>query len=129
MKKGLWHRCFPVNFTNFLRTPFLQNNSGLLLLYAPKYLSFTNENLAIITNAKFSEKLLFLFPWHAYFACVLNRWFSALMALKSRNSTSSIDMLDQQFSRLTTQIFPNSLFYSGVEISVPLRRKPAKFAV
>ena len=22
LKKGLWHRCFPVNFTKFLRTPF-----------------------------------------------------------------------------------------------------------
>ena len=21
-KKGLWHRCFPVNFGKFLRTPF-----------------------------------------------------------------------------------------------------------
>ena len=21
-KKGLWHRCFPVNFAKFLRTPF-----------------------------------------------------------------------------------------------------------
>ena len=27
-----WHRCFPVNFVKFLRTPFLQNTSGLLLL-------------------------------------------------------------------------------------------------
>ena len=27
----LWHRCFPVNFTKFLRTPFLQNMSGRLL--------------------------------------------------------------------------------------------------
>ena len=26
--KTLWHRCFPVKFTNFLRTPFLQNTSG-----------------------------------------------------------------------------------------------------
>ena len=24
-KKRLWHRCFPVNFTKFQRTPFLQN--------------------------------------------------------------------------------------------------------
>ena len=32
LKKGLWHRCFPVNFANFLRTPFLQNTSGRLLL-------------------------------------------------------------------------------------------------
>ena len=31
-KKRLWHRCFPVNFAKFLRTPFLQNNSGRLLL-------------------------------------------------------------------------------------------------
>ena len=26
--KSLWHRCFPVNFAKFLRTPFLQNTSG-----------------------------------------------------------------------------------------------------
>ena len=33
LKKRLWHRCFPVNFAKFLRTPFLQNSSGRLLLY------------------------------------------------------------------------------------------------
>ena len=32
LKKRLWHRCFPVNFVKFLRTPFLQNTSGRLLL-------------------------------------------------------------------------------------------------
>ena len=26
--KGLWHRCFRVNFSKFIRTPFLQNTSG-----------------------------------------------------------------------------------------------------
>ena len=31
-KKILWHRCFPVNFANFLITSFLQNTSGQLLL-------------------------------------------------------------------------------------------------
>ena len=30
LKKRLWHRCFPVNFEKFLRTPFLQNTSGWL---------------------------------------------------------------------------------------------------
>ena len=30
--KRLWHRCFPVNFVKFVRTPFLQNTSGRLLL-------------------------------------------------------------------------------------------------
>ena len=28
LKKRLWHRCFPVNFAKFLRTPFLQSTSG-----------------------------------------------------------------------------------------------------
>ena len=28
----LWHRCFHVNFAKFLRTPFLQNTAGRLLL-------------------------------------------------------------------------------------------------
>ena len=32
LKKKLWHRCFSVNSAKFLRTPFLQNTSGRLLL-------------------------------------------------------------------------------------------------
>ena len=32
LRMRLWHRCFPVNFAKFLRTPFLQNTSGRLLL-------------------------------------------------------------------------------------------------
>ena len=28
LKKKLWHRCFPVNFAKFLRTPFSQSTSG-----------------------------------------------------------------------------------------------------
>ena len=32
-KKRLWHRCFPKNFGKFLRTPFVQNTYGRLLLY------------------------------------------------------------------------------------------------
>ena len=31
LKMILWHRCFPVNFAKFLRTPFLQNTSRRLL--------------------------------------------------------------------------------------------------
>ena len=31
-KKRLWHKCFPVNSAKFLRTSFLQNTSGRLLL-------------------------------------------------------------------------------------------------
>ena len=32
LRKRLWHRCFPVNFAKFRRTPFLQSTSGRLLL-------------------------------------------------------------------------------------------------
>ena len=32
LKERLWHRCFPVSFVKFLRTPFLQNTSGRLLM-------------------------------------------------------------------------------------------------
>ena len=32
LKNRLCHRCFPVNFVKFLRTPFLQNTTGRLLL-------------------------------------------------------------------------------------------------
>ena len=30
LKERRWHRCFHVNFSKFLRTPFLQNTSGRL---------------------------------------------------------------------------------------------------
>ena len=33
LKKRLWHRCFSVNFVKFLRTPFLQNTFGQLLMH------------------------------------------------------------------------------------------------
>ena len=32
IKKGLWHRFFPVNFPNFLGTPFLREHVRWLLL-------------------------------------------------------------------------------------------------
>ena len=31
LKKRLWHRCFPISFAKFLRTPFIENTYGRLL--------------------------------------------------------------------------------------------------
>ena len=44
LKKKLWHSCFPVNFGKFLKTPFLENTSGRLLLILTKtqFHSFRN---------------------------------------------------------------------------------------
>ena len=42
-KKSFWNRCFPVNFAKFIRTLFLQNTSGRLLLEdeePPEYFFF-----------------------------------------------------------------------------------------
>ena len=35
-KKRLWHRCFPVKFAKFLRTPFFIEHHWWLLLYREK---------------------------------------------------------------------------------------------
>ena len=42
LKKKLWHRCFSVNFAKFLRTLFLQNTSGRLLLHKHPWLHGTS---------------------------------------------------------------------------------------
>ena len=48
LKKRLWHRCFTVNFAKFLRTPFLQNTSGRLLLHLDFQLWFGMKSNLII---------------------------------------------------------------------------------
>ena len=51
IKKSLWHRCFPVNFAKFLRTPFLQNTSGRLLLILKQPLIHT-KMFSLMLNTK-----------------------------------------------------------------------------
>ena len=40
LKNSFWHRCFPVNFAKFVRTPFLQNTSGRLLRVSNKVMCY-----------------------------------------------------------------------------------------
>ena len=47
-KKGKIHRIFPLNFAKFLRTPFLQNNSGRLLLKSDQLLTLTKCNISLL---------------------------------------------------------------------------------
>ena len=69
-KERLWHRCFHVNFVRFLRTPFLQNTSGRLLLSLWEDLTFHYKvplSLSFISLKKierwvnFRKKILFMF--------------------------------------------------------------------
>ena len=59
IKKSLWRRCFPVNFTKFLRTPFLQNSSGgcFFKLQVNAKNSFTHTPSCILPS--FSKNTLF----------------------------------------------------------------------
>ena len=62
LKNKLWHRCFPVNFAKFLRTPFLTEHLWLLLLTQqycqmickPYYLDKQHANISpliLMTNS------------------------------------------------------------------------------
>ena len=55
LKKRRWHRCFPVNFVEFLRTSFLRNTSGRLLLW----LTFRIQNIGALPNQHSITKCLF----------------------------------------------------------------------
>ena len=63
LKKRLWHRCFPVNFVKFLRTPFLQNTSGRLLLNSDKfgYSFIKNEITFMYILCIYKKNILILF--------------------------------------------------------------------
>ena len=62
LKKRLWHWCFSVNFTKFLRTPFIQNTFERLLLAVSTLLRLSPKNYEISATfwntAKFDAKLL-----------------------------------------------------------------------
>ena len=57
LKKSLWYRCFHVNFAKFLRTPFLHNTSGRLLLLFPHKTAYSSNNsLNAYKNADSNSK-------------------------------------------------------------------------
>ena len=56
LKKILWHRCFPVNFTKFSRIYFLQNTSGQLLL---KGFTYDKHYVLSVNMRNLNEKQFF----------------------------------------------------------------------
>ena len=53
LKKRLWQRCFCINFAKFLRTPFLQNTSGRLLLF--RYIYFGKSAVKVLIKYRGSN--------------------------------------------------------------------------
>ena len=50
LKKRLWHRCFPVDFAKFLRTPFFTEHLQWLLL---KFISHHTKEILYVQNTNF----------------------------------------------------------------------------
>ena len=62
LKKRLRYRCFSVNFVKFPRTPFLQNNSGRLLLKLPMFPGFHLSYRRANSKGRKIDKVSFC--WH-----------------------------------------------------------------
>ena len=109
LKKGLWHRCFLVCFAKFLRTPFLQNTSGRLLLKlfdGIVYVDFT-ENFPILYYCKDYKNLTRdkKFPQRRFFL-----WFGGFES--SSGNISSFLSLGLESSISCNRIFFKSGFFS-----------------
>ena len=67
-KKRLWHRCFPVNFVKFLRTPFLTAHIRWLKLYElinreHKIIFAKNSIAKSFTVAVISRRRVYTWVW------------------------------------------------------------------
>ena len=58
LKKGLWHRCFPVNFVKFLRTPFFIEH---LWTTASVYFTYPDHDLFQHRSIIFTRILLIVY--------------------------------------------------------------------
>ena len=55
LKKRLWHRCFPVNFSKFLKTPFLKNTCFCFLNLPAVERSLLNQCNEIFQTSRSSK--------------------------------------------------------------------------
>ena len=63
LKMRLWRRCFPVNFAKFLRSPFLQNTSGQLLLNKPIKWTFSRSMISRMLQKIYRENIALRLDW------------------------------------------------------------------
>ena len=66
LKKRLWHRCFPVNFAKFLRTPFLTEHlRWLFLLVIDWWDALRNESVIAAFAKRFQTNTFKKSYWQA----------------------------------------------------------------
>ena len=89
LKKGFWHRCFPVNLAKFLRTPFLKEHFRWLLLLLDCFIQYIYD----------CHLLVNCLPWESYFTSDKHK--SLLLSLlKYKRSIRNILFLSTNFLRI-----------------------------
>ena len=101
-KKRLWHRYFLVNFQKFLRTPFLQNTSGRLLL-SSAYSFF----IVFLFLLFFSLLSLFLLAKNYFNTTILT--FSRRRPLSYRNHWTSFYMVTTSVLKGLSKVINNQI--------------------
>ena len=86
LKKRIWHRCFPVTFAKFLRTPFLKNTSGWLVLKKKSYASERSISI-VLKNSEFVEECFYVSPHWLY---ITRQRLLIIKAFKSKNYLTNI---------------------------------------
>ena len=96
-RRRSWHKCFPVNFAKFLRTPSLQNTSGQLLLNLPLRCWFSEtavhwcflvlEKFAILVSLFLIIKLQTLFYRTSTVAAAANTFLQLNMVFTNDSRT------------------------------------------
>ena len=102
-KKRIWRRCFPVNFAKFLRTPFLQNSSGQLLLITEH--SRTASSVLPLIRLLFSTKSKFSVISSQKF-CTISLLISILPSLFYHRALKILVLFIQVFLLLANKMVP-----------------------
>ena len=106
-KNRLWHKYFPVNFAKFLRTRFLQNTSGRLLLKClPLLLAFSSLSY-INTKLKIGITITWSFTL-CYDIATTSLWYWKKI---SYNDVTSISIRNWPISRYKSNKKPMSPQY------------------
>ena len=99
LRKCFWHRCFPVNFTKFLRTPFSQSTSGRLLLLQAESLNDNTEGVYYLPNLQVESLILYkpessfanIFPDFLKTISFFTFWNFGAVLTKTRNDLKPAD--------------------------------------
>ena len=118
LNRRLWHRCFLVNFAKFLRTPFLQNTSGLV--YQESFQDELQSPFSLILMHQQLLELLmsvttFFLPGILYFDSFSNSLAEIFISIRNVKSVS--------FACFFYVIFYNHVWFVCLYCSVCINRK------